>query len=281
MNAIREFESRFQEEVLELLILANEDVGGAGVIGDYLKPSIDFIASVNLKTDEFIREKGRLEWMIKNEKGIRGWGYDFKQFQIYHLKARKNIPVEVMPGMLKTLNNCYMVVELIEDGVTDSRLEALKEELSKPVVIEDEIGTFTLQREYSTFEGDVDWLGEDCSVFLDTDEEDGDTAKITLDILRQLYQNLENWDKKLRFYAAEHMTDLANDWLEDVAEEEEEVTPFTKETFAEKLYISELSISTDGGLTAYYLDEDDVFLGHCIIIDANINGEISGADLAG
>ncbi len=52
MNLIKTFEQRFSEEVVEMLILTKESVGGASVNGDMLIPSLQFIASVNVKTGE-------------------------------------------------------------------------------------------------------------------------------------------------------------------------------------------------------------------------------------
>ena len=43
----------------------------------------------------------------------------------------------------------------------DGELEAILEELKKPVYLEDEVlGRFTLDRQVNWFEADVDWLGQ-------------------------------------------------------------------------------------------------------------------------
>lgn len=276
----KEFEKRFSEEVVELLVLTKEGVGGAAIDGDMLRPSLEFIASVNVKTGQLSREKGRLEWMIKNTPGRVGWGYNFVQFGIYHIKARKNIPVKLEPYMSKTVNNCYMVVEVLKENVSEPRLEEIKECLSKPVVIEEEgLGEFELNRQFSFFEGDIQWLGATCSVYLETDEEDGDTARQAMEVLKKLHSDLKRWDDSFRRFAAEKLTDLANDWLQ---EEEGDETPaaITKEAFADRLEISELSISPDGDITIYYND-DDMFWGHAVEVDANISGELSDAEIVG
>lgn len=275
----KEFEKRFCEEMVELLVLTKESVGGAAVLGDMLRPSLDFIAAVNVKTGELSREKGRLEWLIENIPGRKGWGYDFKQFGIYHIKARRNIPVKLEPYMSKTANNCYMIVEVVEKNVSEPRLEEIKEQISKPVVIVEEgLGEFVLDRQFSFFEGDVEWLDEVCHVFLETDEEDGDTAGKALAALKILHQDLKLWDDRFREYAADKLTSLANDWLQE--EEGEEPAPITKESFAGRLEISELSIAPDGDITVYY-DDDDMFWGHAVEVDANINGELSDAEIVG
>lgn len=280
MSVKSEFESRFYKEEKELLVLTKASVGGAAIMGDMLRPSLEFLASVDEQTGELSREKGRLEWLIENVPGRTGWGYDFRQFGIYRLRVRKNIPVKLETYMSKTMNNCFMVLEILEKDASEPRLEEIREQISRPVIIEEEsLGKFELDRQFSSFEGEMEWLGEECSVFLETDEEDGDTAWKALQILRELRQDLKNWDDKFRRYAAEKLTDLANEWL---AEDEEQAgsDPITKETFARRLEISEISITPDGDITVYYHD-DDMFWGHVVEIDANIEDGVLDANIAG
>lgn len=279
MNAKKEFESRFYKEEKELIVLTKEAVGGAAVVGDMLRPSLEFLASVDVKTGELSREKGRLEWLIRNVPGRSGWGYDFRQFGIYRIRVRKSIPVKLEPYMSKTMNNCCMVLEILEKDALEPRLEEIRKQISRPVIIEEPLGKFKLDRQFSSFEGEIEWLGEDCGVFLETDDEDGDTARKALQVLQELHKDLENWDDKFRRYAAEKLTDLANEWL---AEDEEQAgaDPITKDAFARRLEISEVSISPDGDITVYYHD-DDMFWGHVVEIDANIRDGILNANIAG
>ena len=43
-----------------------------------LKPSVDFLASIDLRNGQFFHEKGRVEWLIKEDNKRKGWGYDFE-----------------------------------------------------------------------------------------------------------------------------------------------------------------------------------------------------------
>ena len=40
-----------------------------------LKPSVDFLASIDLKTGVLSKTVGRIEWMIKNDKDRKGCFY--------------------------------------------------------------------------------------------------------------------------------------------------------------------------------------------------------------
>lgn len=285
MDPVKEFEKRFEPEVTDLLVLIKTSVDGAAVTGDMLRPSTEFLASVNMQTGEFSRETGRLEWLIKNTKLRMGWGYNFKQYQICHIRARKNIPITLKPHMRKSLNNCYMVVGIVEKNASDPRLDALKEHLLQPVSIEDaSLGTFTLDRKYSCFEGTIDWLGTTCNVFMQPDEEDGETAEKAHAYLRELHKNIGEWDKKFRNFATEQLWELANEWYEGEDEEYEDedadIIHITKEAFYNRISIQSIIIHPSGNLTIHYYD-DDIFAGHSIELDGSINGTLKRADIVG
>lgn len=279
-NAVeKKFSQRFMKDIVELIVLTKTDVRGAAVCGKYLNPSLEFLACVDVKTGTLSQEKGRLEWLIKNTPDRRGWGYNFQELGIYRIKARKNIPVKLLPYMSKTVNNCYMVLEVVDAGISEPRLEAIREKLSQPVsVLADGIGKFTLNRAFSCFEGHITWLGASCSVMLDTDEEDGDTAERALSVLQKLYFEQERWDKAWRSYAAKELTALANEWQAE--DDTQNCGPLTEQTFAQRLALSEMSISASGDITLYY-DDDDMFWGHAVEVDANIDGEILSAQITG
>lgn len=288
MDTVKEFEKRFEPEITDLLVLIKTSVNGAAGSGDMLYPSTEFIASVNMQTGEFSRKPGRLEWQIKNTKFRMGWGFNFKQYQICHIRARKNIPITLEPYMRKTLNNCYMVVEVVEKNASEPRLDALKEHVLQPVLIEDAaLGTFTLDRTYSWFEGIVDWLGIKCLAYLRTDEEDGETAEKAHLYLQELYKNRKEWDEKFRDFATEQLWELANEWYdgedeyyEDEEDEDADIIYITKEAFSGRISIESITIYSSGSLTLYYYD-DDMFAGHAIEIDGNMDDTLRRADIVG
>ena len=288
MNPMQEFEKCFNSEITDMLVLIKNSVRGGPIKDNMERTSVDFIAYVNIQTGEVSPEAGRLEWMLDRETTKTGWGYDFEPFQIYHIKARKNIPVPPEPCMFKTINNSYMVVEVLEENVFDSRLDAIKEHAIKPVTIEDKsLGTFVLNRRFSWFEGTVDWLGTECDVSLENDEENEETAKNAYAHLQKLYGNLKEWDEKFRLFAAKELLELANVWYEDEYLDEDEESDdsaneihITEEEFLRRISVESIIITPDGELTLFYKD-DDMFAGHAIQIIADMDGEISRAQIWG
>ena len=65
MSVQTDFEKEFETEEYEMLILVQASCGGAVCIKDMLKPSVDFLASIDLRNGQFFHEKGRVEWLIK------------------------------------------------------------------------------------------------------------------------------------------------------------------------------------------------------------------------
>ena len=163
MSVQTDFEKEFETEEYEMLILVQASCKGAAIIKDMLKPSIDFLASIDLRTGQFFHEKGRIEWLIKNDNKRNGWGYDFEQFGIYRVVVRKCIPQKLQPYQLHYMNNRYMLIRVLEENASNEKLEALKEHYSKPISTENELGTFVLEREFSWFEA-ASRTKKNCSV---------------------------------------------------------------------------------------------------------------------
>ncbi len=278
MSVQTDFEKEFETEEYEMLILVQASCGGAVCIKDMLKPSVDFLASIDLRTGQLFHEKGRVEWLIKEDNKHKGWGYEFEQFGIYRVAVRKCIPQKLQPYQLQYMNNRYMLLGVLEENASNEKMEALKEHYAKPISMENELGSFVLDREFSWFEGIVNWNGAEANVYLETDEEDGDTAEQAMKVLKRIVDNLVDNDTKYREFAAQELTELANEWMNE--SDEVDAEEITQETFAKRMEISEITVSPDGSLSLLYHD-DDMFWGHVIEIEVESNGEITSANIAG
>ena len=194
--------------------------------------------------------------------------------------------------MSPAMNNRYMLLEILEENVQHPELLQLQEYYKTPVILENETGKFTLDREFSWFSGTVDWFGYEFNICLETDEDNGDTADKSFEVLKELYENRSDWNEKLKNFAADKLLENANDWLQDELADEDADNPLknddsankpeeiTKESFMERIWLESIVISPEGDITCYYYD-DDMFWGHTIEVDANISGEIDDAYIAG
>ena len=274
---LKDFESGFVTEETEITVLLKDSSNGAAVLGDWLRPSVNFLASIDNDTGEMIKEEGRLEWMIKKDPDRKGWGYDFEQYGIYKLLVRKCIPRKLESFESATLNNCYMIVKVLEENVQNDKLLEYKEYLSKPVEIDTPYGKFVLDRSMSWFEGEIELNGLDFTAFLETDEDNGETAELALKVFLKTAENFEDFDRKNKEFAADNLLDLAHEWQES---DEGENEPLTREQFIEAIGVSEWTVTPYGNMTLYYYD-GDIFWGHAIEINIDEDGNIADADIAG
>ena len=277
------YEKRYEEQTRELLVLTGEDVGGAGRVAEGLwSPSAGILGYVDLETGETVESGGCLSWLAREE-DKDGWIYHLKDLTIYHIKCRKIKPEKVMKNAQPRFFNHFMLTEVMEREAENPALSKLLEKYKEVVAIEDgDCGTFTLERHFNWFAGTVDWLGEDCHVTLECDEENGTTADRALAQFKNIYANLKEWDQKFRAFASEKLTELANDWQDEGYDDEdgEALAAITEESFAGRIAISEFSIDAEGDYEVYY-DDDDMFGDHVIIVSGSVDGGMEDARIAG
>lgn len=278
---MKEYEEEFQSEEMELLVLIQKDIGGAIVTGDYLKPSANFLASIDLASNIFSDETGMLEWMIKKDSERKKWGFDLKGMTIYHVRVRRRIDKMDGKNWFPKMRNRYLLLEILESDVQNDKLDEIRKEYQKPVIIgDDKIGYFKLDRDYEWFTGEINWLGKACDVRMELDENKEDTADNSMQVLQKLVENLEELSIKYCRFAAEKLVDLANEWQSEYSEDVENVARITQEDFMNRMEISEINIQANGNMEITYLD-DDMFFGHWIVVYANISGELKEANIEG
>lgn len=272
-NPAEKFLANYETEEQELIILLKDFTKGGAVEGDFLFPSVRFLACIDRESGNAVQKEGVLSWVI--QRSSNNYIHDFNDYGIYKVLVRQLKAGTLNPlGKPMDYQNRYYIVKILQKDVKESQLEAIREEYLKPVSIQDELGTFSLNRQYDWFEGEIDWLGSTERVLLDQDD-DSDTANTALQTLHMLTSDAPKWDKTLRDYAAEQLTDLANDWQDGEGED-----TITKESFAERIGTPSFHISSDGSFEAEY-EDDDMFYGHWIVVYGNADGELDDANIEG
>lgn len=82
--------------------------------------------------------------------------------------------------------------------------------------------------------------------------------------------------------AAQKLTTLANEWMADDEQtnRDPEKEPITEKEFAQRIILTEFSISPGGRFTAWY-EDDDMFWGHVVTVDGTLKKGLIGADIQG
>ncbi|MHC6202467.1 DUF2262 domain-containing protein [Breznakiellaceae bacterium SP9] len=277
---LQALESEYKTEEQEILVLFSDTDGGAVKSkGELWEALAYFLAYQDLKTGEIKKGDGRVVWAISDAESKEfgsSYPHFFKHGGIYRLRVRDLLDRTVQEGMMPSFYNRFLVVAVLEANVKNDALTAIWEDYLKPVVLNDKVlGEFTLDKHYSNFEGSLEWGGEEISVFLDVDKENEAAWPQALDRLRGLYEQLDIKDSEFRQFAAEKLTELANDW-----QEEEDAAEITQDEFAKRISLSELSISMDGDYSAYY-DDDDMFFGHVVTVSGNLESGMEDAAIEG
>lgn len=277
----KDFVSQYKDEELELVVLFNDETCGSGrVNGDlFWTASAEFLAYQNTAAGEIENGNGSVVWVISDEEQElygSSYPYSFKKESMYRLRVRELADRTVQDGRLPSLYNRFLIVEKLEEVFCNDALTNIFNEYRKPVVIEDNIlGFFSLNKKHSCFKGRVEWLGENISVHMNVDNHNESSWHSAMDSLRFLYDNMAEKDHEFRCFAAENLTELANDWLEDSTSPE-----ITTEDFIRRICLLEISVSADGSFSAYYND-DDMFYGHVITVSGDTLNGVEDATISG
>jgi len=273
------FEKRFDTIEKEILVLTEGGISSSCWGTNKLwQASVTVLAVVDVATGELIEKKRSLNWQMTETENNNGKVFDIQGETIYRLRVQESLPFLSIGNEEIPRGNTFWVRAVLESDCSEVRLEKILAEFRKSVILRLDSGEeLLLEKSLGLFSGEGHWNGEQCLVNMDVDEDGAVTAKNALETWKQLIANSKEWDDKARKFAAEVLTDNANDWAQDENENAEEIT---KEDFAKRLVISEVCVSTDGNFEIFY-DDDDMFWGHVVIVSGNIETGIEDADMAG
>ena len=267
-----EWENSFEKEEREIIILRHEGSGGS-LRNGFWDWEAYFLAYVDCKTGELHKEEGRIAFPVTDTENLP---YQFEDETIYRLKVREKLPEEVPNGALP-IKNLFLVVEVLKKDATCPELEEILTEYKKPVVLQDDVlGELTYDKQLKSFEGNLSWLGRriHISLYVDKDNKSGITK--AKKAIKTMVLEQEKWDADLRSFAAQKLTKLACEW----AESDEEAALITEESFAKRISLSLIWVTSGGSFTAY-LDDDDLFFGHSIVVNGSPKKGLLSADIEG
>ncbi|WP_322905232.1 DUF2262 domain-containing protein [Paenibacillus campi] len=159
-------------------------------------------------------------------------------------------------------DNRFLLLKLKQqhDAAQEPKLAKIREEQTREVNIKHErLGTFMLDRRFNTLRGQIEWLGETVGVSIDYDE----NMQTQFDHLIRLLDDAVKWDKRIRTFAAEELTELKNDsWLE---EDEQE---WSKANVSKQLSLQQISFSEQE--FTFWFDDGDLFWGHAVCVNNTV-----------
>ena len=269
-----EWENSFDKKEQEILVLRHEgDVTSKR--NGFWEVAVCCLAFISLETGELHKEECRFVFSASEKEYENHLIPEFNEETLYHLKVRKKLPEELPEIIIKRLD--FLLVDVIENNVQSPELEEILAEYKKPVIIEDDIlGELVYDRTINSFEGNIPWLDKNIDISLDVGKDNKSGITKARKAMNELYSSAEKWDANMRTFAAEKLIDLARDWCES----EEEALKITEESFAKKIDIETISMTSGGSFTAYFND-DNIFAGHCIIVGGSLKKGIRSASMGG
>lgn len=257
LDPVLSFLDSFEEEEKEMLFLNKKPVSGWGVFWGYKRICLTYLACMDPK-DPVIHEKpGRLFLLEKNpDSSLKK---DFSGLTAYRLLVR--------PG--RNEPETYLVVRNL--GKADpSPFKEKIEEYRRPAIIENELGSFSLERQWNWFAGTIQWCGEPCSVLIDVEEGSTDCSS-SMDLLRRICADDTAFDARVRRQVCEKTMELLRDWYEE---------EITEEEYMQRLGTPLITISQDTDLD-FSFETGELYAGHTLIASVDEAGNVRSADLAG
>lgn len=173
------------------------------------------------------------------------------------------IKARVRPGKESGL---FQLVGMPEPGF-DPELKAILNEQVKPVTLETEdLGTFTLHQRMNWFETQIDWL--DHPVQLTFNQGSDDDHQASLATARALLGAANDWDARLRSFAADRLQATVN---------EQEDQPLFGDELAGSLIPEAVHAEPNGRFTLWY--GSDLFFGQAAQVSGTLEAGPTDARL--
>ncbi|WP_257913131.1 DUF2262 domain-containing protein [Campylobacter lari] len=263
---IKEFNSQFEDEILDIAFVLKEYAVGAGKVPNkekHYKVSILAIAYKNF-ADNTILENENIS--IEQKSDDTKYYFDtFKNKTIARLKVRKHKDFD------SALYKRFLLVELIENNYKDEDLKPILDEYIKPVYYKDEVlGIFELDKGLNTFINNINWVDKKkVEVTFNNDN-----IENSIQILRKIFEDKKELDKKIKEYIASQLLEEANNYNEDADKDE-----IDEKQFAKFLTFESIAIRSKG--IDFYVDDGDVFWGHVIIVESDFDFNFKDAYIVG
>ncbi len=167
-----------------------------------------------------------------------------------------------------------LLEEVLEFNAESDAMNSVIKKLREPVYRDDSFfGRLQLNRKINQFEIRAPWLGTEIELLVSATELEEFEQAIT--VSKALWQAARKWDKRLREYAAVQLLDLKNEEWRD-----EDEKPVSRRQFKKRMRLNTVSAYPDGSFE-FWFDDDDLFWGHAIKIDGNLDDGPEHANIAG
>lgn len=193
----------------------------------------------------------------------------------YSTAGLEPLTIVEFTGEIESSNgkNKVNIQSVVKTRATHPQLEEVLKRRIEPVIFESAyFGKFILNRGLAWYENTVKWQNREVYLYLNVEQYN--VNEIESQAL-QLFDKQSEWDRRFKDKIVEDLLELKNDsWL---AEEEK---PLTEKEFIEKVELQSVTMDGDGDFEVWFHD-GDIFWGHSICLDGNLDGQLHEAGIQG
>ncbi|QUH28503.1 DUF2262 domain-containing protein [Vallitalea guaymasensis] len=217
------------------------------------------------------------------------WYTNNSQINTENLRVTKNVQdVELRKMMNKAVGETVVKIlytgdiingkvefdSILDYNFYDSKLQPYIEDIRKDIIYNDnELGNFILNKSVDTYCCILDWCGIKAELVMETNEEI--ELVDLIEKYKERFTEQMYWNTKVKKFASKELISLKNDsWLEDDEKEMSELE------FQSSMSLESLVLYTDDSYTFWYND-GDLFGGHVIIVEGNLDDGLLRAEIAG
>ena len=217
--------------------------------------AMHILGFIDLTTGEHEAMLTHLMWELSaDELRENAFSEFFKERTAYHVKCLPPMKPWFSTPFKRT-GNLYLT-EIIEADIHEPYIDGVIQKYIDSLHLHSElIGVLDSVDEYPAYRGTFNRLGTEIKIIVSNEFSPVEDA---LKHMENLCRNCETYDKLFRKFAAEQLTDRANEIMQ---------SSFTKEEFAAGLKIRYIDMFRDGSYTVEFLFND-----HLINVDGNLNG---------
>ena len=257
LDPILSFLDSFDDEEKEMLFLNKQEIYGWGVFWDHKRVVLTYLARMDANGTQMHDGSGRLFLLEKNADSHLKAKY--KELTAYRLLVRAS----------KDKPETYLVVRNL--GKADpAPFMAKIEEYKKPVQIENELGSFALERRWNWFDGTIQWCSEPCNVLINVPEGSTDCTS-AMAVLRRICEDDEAFDARVRRQTCDQTMELLADWYDE---------EITEEEYMQRMGVPTITVSEDGDVD-FSFDTGDLYAGHTLVVSVDEEGNVKGTNLVG
>lgn len=214
--------------------------------GGLWRVSMGLTAWKDVYTQELQQGEGTLEAIVDDN-------------LLEHLRSRLPRDFLVRVTVRPSEDGARFLMTDLPQPAFDAELKAILEDQKKPVTLEtDDLGTFILSRTMNWFQAEIDWMGQPIQLVFDRDEnQDG-----SLLTARTLLESRENWDRRVREYAARKLLDQVNDAIQEGG-------PVTEEQLLDGLEAESVQVFGDGRVE-FWLHNEELLWGRAVHVSGSL-----------